>query len=131
MAPIKIEGTPKTPSVNFEESTGILELRGRSIPENSIEFYKPLIDWIDRYSRTAQQATVLRVQLEYFNTSSSKCILDLFKKLEQVRSAGNDVSVLWHYEVEDEDMLEAGEDYQAIINIPFKMIQIEEVDDHT
>ncbi|MBK6776204.1 MAG: DUF1987 domain-containing protein [Flavobacteriales bacterium] len=129
MAPIKIEGTPKTPSVNFEESTGILELRGRSIPENSIEFYKPLIDWIDRYSRTAQQATVLRVQLEYFNTSSSKCILDLFKKLEQVRSAGNDVSVLWHYEVEDEDMLEAGEDYQAIINIPFKMIRIEEVDD--
>ncbi|MBK7555818.1 MAG: DUF1987 domain-containing protein [Flavobacteriales bacterium] len=129
MAPIKIEGTPKTPSVNFEESTGILELRGRSIPENSIEFYKPLIDWIDRYSRTAQQATVLRVQLEYFNTSSSKCILDLFKKLEQVRSAGNDVSVLWHYEAEDEDMLEAGEDYQAIINIPFKMIQIEEVDD--
>jgi len=131
MAPIKIEGTPKTPSVNFEESTGILELRGRSIPENSIEFYKPLIDWIDRYSRTAQQATVLRVQLEYFNTSSSKCILDLFKKLEQVRSAGNDVSVLWHYEAEDEDMLEAGEDYQAIINIPFKMIQIEEVDDHS
>ena len=130
MAPIKIEGTPKTPSVNFEESTGILELRGRSIPENSIEFYKPLIDWIDRYSRTAQQATVLRVQLEYFNTSSSKCILDLFKKLEQVRSAGNDVSVLWHYEAEDEDMLEAGEDYQAIINIPFKMIQIEEVDGH-
>ena len=129
MAPIKIEGTPKTPSVNFEESAGILALRGRSIPENSIEFYKPLIDWIDRYSRTAQQATVLRVQLEYFNTSSSKCILDLFKKLEQVRSAGNDVSVLWHYEAEDEDMLEAGEDYQAIINIPFKMIQIEEVDD--
>lgn len=129
MAPIKIEGTPKTPSVNFEETTGMLDLRGRSIPENSIEFYKPLIDWIDRYSRTAQQPTVLRVQLEYFNTSSSKCILDLFKKLEQVRSAGNDVSVLWHYEAEDEDMLEAGEDYQAIINIPFKMIQIEEVDD--
>jgi SiaC family regulatory phosphoprotein len=131
MAPIKIEGTPKTPSVNFEETTGMLDLRGRSIPENSIEFYKPLIDWIDRYSRTAQQPTVLRVQLEYFNTSSSKCILDLFKKLEQVRSAGNDVSVLWHYEAEDEDMLEAGEDYQAIINIPFKMIQIEEVDDHS
>jgi hypothetical protein len=67
------------------------------------------------------------VQLEYFNTSSSKCILDLFKKLELVRATGNEVTVYWHYEADDEDMLEAGEDYQAIINLPFKMIQIEEV----
>lgn len=129
MSSIKIEGTPKTPTVHFDDTTGLLELRGRSIPENSIEFYKPLIDWIDRYSRTAQTKTSMRVQLEYFNTSSSKCILDVFKKLEQVRAAGNEVAVLWHYEADDEDMLEAGEDYQAIINIPFKMIQIEEVDD--
>ncbi|MEO8068736.1 MAG: DUF1987 domain-containing protein [Flavobacteriales bacterium] len=129
MASIKIEGTTKSPTVNFDDATGLLEIRGRSIPENSIEFYKPLIDWIDRYSRGAQPKTTMRVQLEYFNTSSSKCILDVFKKLEQVRSAGNEVAVLWHYEADDEDMLEAGEDYQAIINLPFKMIQIEEVDD--
>ena len=75
-------------------------------------------------------STVLHIQLEYFNTSSSKCILDLFKKLEVVRTTGNEVVVNWHYEEDDEDMLEAGEDYQAIINIPFKMIQIEEVDGH-
>lgn len=131
MASIKIEGTTKSPTVNFDDATGLLEIRGRSIPENSIEFYKPLIDWIDRYSRVAQPKTTMRVQLEYFNTSSSKCILDVFKKLEQVRSAGNEVSVLWHYEADDEDMLEAGEDYQAIINLPFKMIQIEEVDDQS
>lgn len=129
MTPIALEGTPKTPTVNFNASSGELEIRGRSIPENSLEFYKPLIDWIDKYAKNAQSKTTLRVQLEYFNTSSSKCILDVFKKLEQVRAAGNDVSVLWHYEADDEDMLEAGEDYQAIINIPFKMIQIEEVDD--
>ncbi|MBP8824085.1 MAG: SiaC family regulatory phosphoprotein, partial [Flavobacteriales bacterium] len=54
--------------------------------------------------------------------------LDLFKKLEQLRTAGIDVQVLWHYEVDDEEMLEAGEDYQAIINLPFKMIEVEEVD---
>ena len=55
--------------------------------------------------------------------------MDLFKKLEAVRNSGNEVLVLWHYEADDEDMLEAGEDYQAIINIPFKMVQIEEVND--
>ncbi|MCC6840326.1 MAG: DUF1987 domain-containing protein [Flavobacteriales bacterium] len=130
MTDIQLEGTPKTPTVHFDGGSGLLQLRGRSIPENSIEFYKPLIEWIDQYARSPKATTQLRVQLEYFNTSSSKCILDLFKKLEQLRNAGNDVQVLWHYEVDDEDMLEAGEDYQAIINLPFTMIQVEEVDEN-
>ncbi len=127
MEPLILEGSPKTPHVRFDNTTGLLELRGRSIPENSIDFYKPLIDWIDKYGRNACPKTALHVQLEYFNTSSSKCILDVFKKLEPIRSAGNEVTVLWHYEADDEDMLEAGEDYSGIINIPFKMIQIAEV----
>lgn len=128
MGPLQLEGSPKTPYVNFDASTGMLELKGRSIPENSIDFYKPLIDWIDKYGRAPQTRSALHVQLEYFNTSSSKCILDVFKKLESIRAAGNEVTVLWHYEADDEDMLEAGEDYAGIINIPFKMILIQEVD---
>lgn len=127
MEPLHLEGSPKTPHVHFDPSTGLLELKGRSIPENSIDFYKPLIDWIDKYGRQPNSKTAVHVQLEYFNTSSSKCILDVFKKLEPIRSAGNEVTVLWHYEADDEDMLEAGEDYSGIINIPFKMIQIAEV----
>ncbi|MDQ3100374.1 MAG: DUF1987 domain-containing protein [Bacteroidota bacterium] len=127
MTALQLDGSSKTPTVNFDPETGLLELKGRSIPENSIEFYKPLIDWIDKYGRSARTKTSLHVKLEYFNTSSSKCILDLFKKLEAIRAAGNEVSVLWHYEADDEDMLEAGEDYAGIINVPFKMIQIEEV----
>ena len=128
MESLQLEGNPKTPTVNFDPDTGLFELKGRSIPENSIDFYKPLIDWLDRYGRSPKAKTALHVQLEYFNTSSSKCILDLFKKLEGIRATGNEVTVLWHYEADDEDMLEAGEDYAGIINIPFKMIQIEQVD---
>lgn len=128
MTDLLLDGTPKTPTVNFNPATGLLDLRGRSIPENSIDFYKPLIDWIDEYGRAPKALTQLRVQLEYFNTSSSKCILDLLKKLEQVRNAGHQVEVLWHYELDDEDMMEAGEDYQAIVSLPFRMVQVEEVD---
>ncbi|MFT4683386.1 MAG: hypothetical protein ACJAU0_001623 [Flavobacteriales bacterium] len=124
MEDIRIEGTPKTPSVVFETKGGLLEIKGRSIPENSIEFYKPLIDWIESYSQAPQTKTILNIQLEYFNTSSSKCILDLFKKLEAIN---NEITINWYYEEDDEDMLEAGEDYDAIINIPFKMIEIEEM----
>ncbi len=130
MANINLEGTAKTPTVSFNDTTGLLELKGRSIPENSIEFYKPLIEWVDKYARDPRPSTTLHVQLEYFNTSSSKCILDLFKKMEAIRSSGNEVTVLWHYELDDEDMLEAGEDYQAIINIPFKMIQVADAGSH-
>jgi len=127
MEPINIEGTPKTPTVNFDGSSGILEIKGRSIPENAVEFYKPLVDWLGNYAAVAPDSTDVNVQLEYFNTSSSKCILDVFKKLEGITGAGKAVIIKWHYEEDDEDMLEAGEDYQAIINIPFKMIEMEEM----
>lgn len=127
MENIVIEGTSKTPQVEFNASTGMLLIKGRSIPENSIEFYKPLIDWIGSYSDKANSETVVNIQLEYFNTSSSKCILDVFKRLEDIRKTGKKVIIKWHYEVDDEDMLEAGEDYQAIIDLPFEMIEIEEV----
>jgi hypothetical protein len=120
------EGTPKTPYVRFDGDKGIIEIKGRSIPENSIEFYKPLIDWLEEYGNAALDETMVNIQLEYFNTSSSKCILDIFKKLEFIFKKGQRVEVNWYYEEDDEDMFEAGEDYQSIINIPFKMIEMEE-----
>lgn len=119
-----IESTQKTPLVSFDGKKGVLEIKGRSIPENSIEFYKPLVDWLEEYGETPCDKTVVNVHLEYFNTSSSKCILDVFKKLEAIHKSNNDVAINWHYEEDDEDMLEAGEDYESIIRVPFKMVEI-------
>ena len=84
MEPISIDGTPKTPTVKFDAGTGNIEIKGRSIPENSIEFYKPLVDWLEEYANGPMDKTTVNIQLEYFNTSSSKCILDVFKKLEAI-----------------------------------------------
>jgi hypothetical protein len=127
METLTIEGTPKTPTIKFDSEQGFLEIKGRSIPENSIEFYKPLVDWLDKYASKPKTTTNVNIALEYFNTSSSKCILDVFKKLESIQKAGgSQITINWHYEEDDEDMLEAGEDYQAIINVPFKMVEIEE-----
>lgn len=124
MDSISIEGTPKTPTVSLDAGTGIVEIKGRSIPENSIEFYRPIVEWLEEYSKEPQNLTTVNIQLEYFNTSSSKCILDVFKKLESIKKARNEVVINWYYEEDDEDMLEAGEDYESIIRIPFKMIEI-------
>ncbi len=124
MESLLIDGTPKTPSVSFDATKGAIEIKGRSIPENSIEFYKPLVEWLEKYKISPAGQTQVNVQLEYFNTSSSKCILDLFKKLEDIHKAKNEVIINWYYEEDDEDMLEAGEDYESIIKVPFKMIEI-------
>ena len=126
MEPIIIEGTPKTPSIKFDTQDGVFEIKGRSIPENSVEFYKPLNEWLDQYMQTPLDKTVVNIRLEYFNTSSSKCILDVFKRLEAIHRSKHDVVINWFYEEDDEDMLEAGEDYDSIIKVPFKMIEIVE-----
>ncbi len=127
MDSINIEGTPKTPTISFDANTGVIEIKGRSIPENSIEFYKPLVDWLDKFADVAQGVVNVNIQLEYFNTSSSKCILDVFKKLENIQNKSKaEVVINWYYEEDDEDMLEAGEDYQSILKIPFNMVEMAE-----
>jgi hypothetical protein len=75
------EGSPKTPFVRLDGENGVVEIKGRSIPENSVEFYKPIIDWLEKFGDTPSDETNVNIQLEYFNTSSSKCILDIFKRL--------------------------------------------------
>ena len=124
MKSLIIEGTPKTPTIRFDSKEGLFEIKGRSIPENSVEFYKPLIDWLESYKDEPLPKTTVQIRLEYFNTSSSKCILEVFKKLEAIHKAKHEVEVNWYYEEDDEDMLEAGEDYEAIIKVPFKMQEI-------
>ena len=127
MENIELSGTPKTPSVNFNCENGIIELKGRSIPENSVEFYKPLNDWIKEYGLNPQELTIFEVKLEYFNTSSSKCLLDIFKILESINGNNTEVKINWYFEKDDGDMEEAGEDYQALIPLTFKMIEVKEI----
>ena len=120
-----IEPSVKTPTINFYADKGVLEIKGKSIPENSIEFYRPVYEWLDKYAQSPAIATNIMVQLEYFNTSSSKCLLDVFRKLEILQGYGKStVTVTWMYEEEDEDMMEAGEDYQTIVKLPFTITKM-------
>ena len=126
MNKIDIQGTPKTPTVEFDVESGVLTLKGRSIPENSIEFYYPLIEWIDEYALQPADKTIVNIQLEYFNTSSSKCLVEIFRRLEKLQKDGKPAAIRWYYEEEDEDMQESGEDFKEIIKLPIKMILVED-----
>ena len=120
-----VEGTPKSPAISFDLSNGVLEMKGRSIPENSVEFYQPLFDALTLYSSKIKPTTTVNMFLPYFSTSSSKCILEIFRRLEIIKDGGNQVIINWMYESDDLDMLEAGEDYQVMINVPFTMVAVE------
>ena len=122
-----LDPSAKTPLIDFNGETGVLELRGRSIPENSVEFYAPLTEWLMGYEGSAQGQTTVEMKLEYFNTSSSKCILDFFKHLERINGVATTVHVNWYFEKDDEDMAEAGEDYEAIVELPFSIIEVDEI----
>lgn len=119
MNDIHNDGTPKTPAVRATRNPFLLELSGRSIPENSIAFYQPVMDWIEHHCSKGEGTLEINIRLEYFNTSSSKCLMDLLKRVE---SGNCPARVNWYYEEDDEDMLEAGEDYDAIIDLPFRLI---------
>jgi len=119
-------GDKKLPTLNFDAETGIVLIAGRCIPENSVEFFEPLMNWISSYSESPNANTVLDIYLDYFNTSSSKCILDLLKTLEKVDKMGKtSLSVKWRYMEEDEDMMEAGEDYASMVDVPFEIIEMD------
>lgn len=122
MEVIKIVGTDDTPSVTLDVANDIFEISGRSLPEDVAVFYEPILDWIDRYSEEATGKTIFNFKLVYFNTASSKMILDILLKLEEMHEAGKDVLIRWHYPEDDEDMEEAGEEYSDIVDVPFEQI---------
>ena len=116
-----IPRTSKTPDIFFDAERGILEVKGRSIPENSVAFYAPVMQWLDEYEASLPPETKLVVRLEYFNTSSSKCLIDIFRKLETLHRENNPVKVVWYYEEEDEDMKESGEDFRDLVSMPVEL----------
>jgi hypothetical protein len=121
-----LEPSSHTPYVFMDPKTGLFEFKGRSTPENSIEFYDPIYKFLDNYILAPNSKTIVNVSLEYFNTSSSKCILDVFKKFAKLHKDGKNVLVNWYYEEEDDDMREKGEDYSDILNLPFHILLLNE-----
>ena len=121
--------TAKTPEVVLDAEKGLISLKGRSIPEHTVEFYKPLHQWIAEYGQNPQAFTTVEIFVEYYNTSSSKSILDLFKRIEEVHKLGHDMVVNWYYEEDDEALLESGEEYETMVDIPFELISVPVEDD--
>ncbi len=111
-----------TPKIDFDPETGILIIEGKSFPPDVKEFYADVLEWLDEYMQKPAPQTELTLKLDYFNTASSKIILDILYKMEDLYKSGQPVIVKWYYPEDDEDMKETGLEYAEIIKVPFKQI---------
>ena len=123
MNPIIISATDDTPGVRLDAASDIFEISGRSLPEDVTKFYKPILDWLDEYAQSPNAHTVFDFKLSYFNTASSKIILDILMKLEGMHDAGKSISIKWHFPSDDEDMEEAGNEYAEIVSVPIELVE--------
>lgn len=117
-----LEPGASTPAVALTASPARMELKGACYPENAVEFFASIMDWFKEFTVSLRKDITVDVSLEYFNTSSSKCLLDLFEALEEYKAAGHAVVVNWHYCEDDEDILESGEEFSEDLTIPFNFI---------
>ena len=122
------EETAQTPYICFDTLTGVMEIRGRSIPDNSDDFWVPILSWFESYLLDPCANTTFKINLEYFNITSSKRILFLLYKLNELSEAGNSVNVEWFYRDTDEDMYEVGQDYAYMVKVPFSFEAYQEFD---
>jgi len=122
MENLYIEETETTPYINFNSETGEFKLEGKSVPAAAEDFYCNVLDWLDEYLAHPQEMTKMSLKLDYFNIASSKRILYILYKLNELVENGFKVQVSWYYIEEEDDMLEVGEDFAFMVKIPFEFI---------
>lgn len=127
MEKLEIKETAQTPFVSFNGQTGEMEIKGRSIPEEADQFWLPILSWFESFMLNPTDAIIVKLDLEYFNISSSKRILFLLYKLNELDTEGKEVKVEWHYKKSDVDMYEVGQDYAYMVKVPFDFIPHEEL----
>lgn len=116
---MKLEGTTSTPAVDFDATTGLLVLSGESYPENSFDFFKPLLDWVEAFLSKTEGPIRLQIGLTYMNTSSIKSMMDLLDLLEDAHAASREVTVTWYYDEENDRALEMAEEFREEVTLPF------------
>ena len=120
-APFVLKQSRNTPAVSFNTDYKNFEINGISFPEDSKQFFQPLLNYLKEHGAAVADGTIFKFKLDYFNTSSARCILDLMLEIDRIHSAGVDISILWYYSAGDDEMREVGEEYGLLIQCPIEL----------
>ena len=119
---VKIEKSFSTPEVIIQD--GKIEIKGRSIPEDSFEFYLPVIENVTKYLEQNNESTEVIIYLEYINSSSKKFLTNILNLLEKSYLNGTKIEITWQYDEDDESICDLGNDLKSFIKIPIYMKEI-------
>lgn len=117
-----LQETEDKPWVNLDQENNIFEIGGKSLPENSSEFYSPILEWISVYVKNPNKLTHFVCKIEYFNSSSARRFYEIFTELNKIKQTGNEIKVSWHYEEGDRLMKNKGLEFKSIVEIPFEIV---------
>ena len=120
MEALRIEPTDDSPEVILDKEGDQFGISGKSLPEDVLDFYQPVLDWLNAYRKDPNPRTEFSFKLIYFNTASSKLILDILMIFEEMVEEGHEVLVKWLSLESDEDMQEAGREYEEMVEVPFE-----------
>ncbi|MCF7927451.1 MAG: DUF1987 domain-containing protein [Spirochaetales bacterium] len=121
MQKLEIDQTKSTPFVNLNPDTGLLEIGGESYPENSKEFFDPVLEWIEQFLSSEDTEVTLRVTLSYMNTSSTKYIIEILDRLEQANEKGRPVTIEWYCDGDNDRELDTVEELKEDFSMPFEV----------
>lgn len=128
MEPLIIKATEDTPEIRLDAQEEVFSITKSSLPENAVEFYRPIIDWINEYSANPNPETVFEFNIEYLNTASSKQVFEVIMAINRILNKGK-VKVRWHYDSIDEDMLGLGTRFSNLVKVDFEFVEYESDDD--
>lgn len=123
MLPIILDETQDTPKVILDTKSDKFWFSGTSIPENSKKFYEPIIQWVTDYIKQPNKETVVSFKMKYFNTSSTKSLLDIMDLFKELAREGKPLIINWYFPEEDEDMYEAGIGFSKMVRFPFNFLK--------
>lgn len=121
MQSLRIERSKSTPTVDFDIETGVLAINGESYPEDSHQFFSPLVNWVDSYLAEDTPAVTFRVDLSYMNTSSTKYMIDILDRLEAAHETGRRVQVEWYYDEDNDREIDAIEELKEDFTMSFTL----------
>ena len=126
---LNLEETTNTPKVLLDPSNHKIEFEGDSRPEDVQQFFTPILDWLEDYenlvSSVGSDTTITcKFQFDYFNSSSAKYVMDIISQLGEIKDSNEKINleINWHYDEMDEDMLDAGKEFEDMLEIKFNFV---------
>ncbi len=121
LEPLKIHAKNFLPFVHLDKEKSIFKIEGKSIPEDSSEFYSRVFKWLKEYSLNPNQETRLSLRLDYYNSSSAREIANVIKFFDELYQKGHKVIIEWLYNPDDDVMKENGEDFSILFSVPIEI----------